>query len=166
MLFVAGSIGGALLDQIHVRGGVLSYPKPDLARQPWWVAPQFGVGALLVDASARPMARRAAPRSLAPDAAWFFASYLASGAFRRWPRMLAFAFLVTWMARVRREPVLAGYSVALAAAGTAYESWWSSTGAFSYSSPDVAGVPLWLPGLYLHGAPLALAVARGQRVER
>ena len=26
--------------------------------------------------------------------------------------------------------------------------------------PDVIGVPLWLPGIYLHGAPLALAVAR------
>ena len=160
MLFVAGSIGGALVDQIHVRSGVLSYPKPSVAGQPWWVAPQFGVGALLVQASAERVAPRVEPRAIPADAVWFFGAYAASGLLSRRPRALTAVFIVTWLARVRREPALALYSVALAAAGTAYEAWWSSTGAFSYSQPDVAGVPMWLPGLYLNGAPLAIEVAR------
>ena len=159
MLFVVGSLGGALLDQIHVRTGVLSYPKPLLAGQPWWVAPQFGVGALVVETTARPVAGRVGARSMPADAAWFFSAYAASGLLRRWPRALAAAFLVTWLARVRREPALAAYSLVLALGGSAYEGWWSSTGAFAYAAPDVGGVPIWLPGLYLHGAPLALSVA-------
>ena len=158
LLFVAGSIGGALLDQIHVRRGVLSYPKPTVAGQPWWVAPQFGVGALVVERSARRVP--SPPRSVASDAAWFFGAYAATGLLRRWPRALAAVFAATWLARVRRQPALAAYSVALALGGSAYEGWWSSTGAFSYADPDVGGVPMWLPGLYLHGAPLAVDVAR------
>lgn len=31
---------------------------------------------------------------------------------------------------------------------------------FHYNHPQLASVPLWLPGLYLHVAPLAVAFAR------
>jgi hypothetical protein len=36
--------------------------------------------------------------------------------------------------------------------GPAVEIAISSTGAFSYTHPDVAGVALWLPGIYLNAA--------------
>jgi hypothetical protein len=56
--------------------------------------------------------------------------------------------------------VVAAYSVLLAVAGTATEAVISSTGAFAYAHPDLLLAPIWLPGLYLHGAPLALALTR------
>ena len=52
--FALGLVGGALCDQIHVQSGVLAYRKPRLARQAWWVGPQFGVAAIgMVDAAAK-----------------------------------------------------------------------------------------------------------------
>ena len=48
MLFLAGGIGGALCDQIHVQSGALSYPHPAVFDQACWVAPQFGVGMIVV----------------------------------------------------------------------------------------------------------------------
>jgi hypothetical protein len=72
--------------------------------------------------------------------------------------------LVTWMARIRGrgdDRVRVGvYGLLLALVGSAFEGRWSATGSFTYAAPDIAGVPLWLPGLYLHGAPLAVDVAR------
>src|SRR6266550_3894238 len=53
IVFVAGSGGGALCDQIHVQSGVLAYPHPWVADQAWWVAPQFGLGMIVVLATAR-----------------------------------------------------------------------------------------------------------------
>jgi hypothetical protein len=166
-LFLFGAVGGAVVDQIHVRSGVLTYRTPRLAGQAWWVGPQFGVAAFPILESARVAGRRTpepSPRTLVSGGAWFLGAYLASGVFRRRPRLLASAFIVTWLARMvrRRDDRLAVgiYALLLAAAGTAIESGWSSTGSFTYADPDVAGVPLWLPGLYVHGAPLAVDVAR------
>ncbi|MDQ1373404.1 MAG: hypothetical protein QOJ09_742 [Actinomycetota bacterium] len=171
--FLAGAAGGALCDQIHVRGGVLRYRTPRVFDQAWWVAPQFGVAMLAVLRSARVAAGDGRGRPGSVDyltgTAWFLGAYLASAVFRRTPRLLAGVFLATWLARMARRPDrgrLVPYALMLALAGTTYESRWSATGAFTYTAPDVAGVPLWLPGLYLHGAPLGVDVARGQRVER
>jgi hypothetical protein len=169
--FVLGSVGGVLCDQIHVRGGVLRYRTPRLAGQAWWVGPQFGVAMLAVLRSARIAGRGggAHPVRYLSGTAWFLGAYLASAVFRRTPRRLAGVLVAAWLARMVRHPDrvrLVPYSLLLAVAGTAYESRWSATGAFTYTAPDIAGVPLWLPGLYLHGAPLAVDVARGQRIER
>jgi hypothetical protein len=168
--FVLGSVGGVLCDQIHVQGDVLRYRTPRLGGQAWWVGPQFGVAMLAVLRSARVAGRGAtSPVRHGSGSAWFLGAYLASAVFRRSPRLLASAFVAAWVARMARHPDrarLVPYGLLLALAGTAYESRWSATGAFTYTAPDVAGVPIWLPGLYLHGAPLAVDVARGQRIER
>src|SRR4051812_7631186 len=63
LLFLAGGIGGALCDQIHVQAGVLAYAHPFVLDQAWWVAPQFGVAMLVVLAGARPFALRSRGRS-------------------------------------------------------------------------------------------------------
>lgn len=167
--FAAGSVGGALCDQIHVRGGVLRYRTPRVFGQAWWVAPQFGVAMLAVLRAARVAGgrdrRRPSPRAYVVGAAWFLGAYLASAVFRRSPRALAGVLVALWFGRMARSPDRARvvpYSLLLALVGTAYESVWSSTGSFTYTQPDVAGVPLWLPALYLHGAPLAVDVAAGQ----
>ena len=164
LLFLAGGIGGALCDQIHVQAGVLAYPHPFLADQAWWVAPQFGVAMLVILAGTRPFAVRSRSRSrTVPDAALFLGAYGATGLFNRWPVALAVALLALWLVRVavdEHRAVLVVFAVLLAAGGTLYEGALAATGAFHYTRPDVFHVPVWLPGIYLNGAALALDVAR------
>ncbi len=166
-LFAIGGISGALYDQIHVQGHVLAYPRDDLLQQSWWVAPNFGLAAVLIALTGGWMGRWAAKLRDAPVDAfelltnfiWFTAAYLAS-ALLTWPPPLVMAlFFVTWLARVlpRRDrvPQLV-QGVGMALAGTGFEAVLSATGAFHYLHPDLGHVPFWLPGVYLHGAPLAL----------
>jgi hypothetical protein len=166
LVFVLGGIAGAALDQIHVRSGALSYrdgSAPGPLRQPWWVAPQFGLAFVGVFDTARPAAAAAGePEAIGRDAAWFAGAYLATGLFRRQPRALTAGLYLTWLLRLtrRRRPApVAAYAAALAFAGSLYEHALSGTGAFGYASPELGNVPSWLPGLYLHGAPLAVDLA-------
>jgi hypothetical protein len=165
VLFVAGGIGLALCDQIHVQSGVLDYETGGFFGQAWWVPLQFGVAALAIVAGAAPFARRrAAPKAadFVTGTGWFVAAYAASGVFHAHPAALAVGLLLTWAGRVALAPrpaSLVAYSLLLAAAGTGAEAALSAAGTFAYANPDLLGVPVWLPGLYLHGAPLALAVA-------
>jgi hypothetical protein len=165
-LFAAGGIGLALCDQIHVQAGVLDYETGGFFGQAWWVPLQFGVAALAIVAGAAPFARgRAKPGAAAflTGTLWFVAAYAASGLFDAHPYALAAAFVVTWALRValaRQPSSLVAFSLLLAAAGTGAEAILSAAGTFAYANPDLLGVPIWLPGLYLHGAPLALALAR------
>jgi hypothetical protein len=168
-LLFTGAAAGAALDQIHVQTGVLSYRKPTFLRQSWWVAPQFGVAAVAIAEAARAFAARSPDggesRSigLGPDAVWFVASYVSTGLCRRWPRALSTLLLLTFFARLaRRDDAgrVAVFAFGLAAFGTGYEHTLSGSGAFSYADPDVGNVPLWLPILYLQGAPLAIDLVR------
>ena len=164
-LFAAGGIGLALCDQIHVQAGVLDYDTGGFFGQAWWVPLQFGLAAVAIVAGAAPFARgRAKPGTVAflTGTLWFVAAYAASGLFDAHPYALAAAFVVTWALRVafaRQPSSLVAFSLLLAAAGTGAEAILSAAGTFAYTNPDLLGVPIWLPGLYLHGAPLALALA-------
>jgi hypothetical protein len=172
LAFACGAIGGAALDQMHVGGHVLAYERIDFAQQPWWVAPQFGAGAVLVLLAAFPLARREAGPLAVPlppastvgaDAGWFLGAYLATALFDPYPRVLAGVLLVTWIARVSRGPNRTGraaFAVVLATAGTLYEGTLAGSGAFTYLRSDAYNVPVWLPGLYLHGAALAVVASR------
>jgi hypothetical protein len=165
LLFAGGGIALALCDQIHVQSGVLDYETGGFFGQAWWVPLQFGFASLAIVAGAAPFARRRAEPGAAAfvtGTLWFVGAYAASGVFDAHPEALAVAFLVTWAGRValaQRPGNLVAYSLLLAAAGTGAEAILSAAGTFAYANPDVLGVPVWLPGLYLHGAPLALALA-------
>jgi hypothetical protein len=63
-------------------------------------------------------------------------------------------------ARAVPEPGPRPFGVALALAGCLVEAAEIEFGWFAYADADVIGVPFWLAGIYLHGAPLALDVAR------
>ena len=163
---LVGAIAGAACDQLHVQSGVLAYARPMFLEQAWWVAPMFGAFTPVIVWGATPFApgAGAAPaRDLVTGAFWLVAAYAGSGLVdARAPTLYAVALLATWLVRValaERRLQVAGFSLLLAAGGAAWEAFLSSTGAFWYTRP-VYWVPLWLPGLYLHGAPLALAVAR------
>jgi hypothetical protein len=169
-LFLAGGIGGALCDQIHVQSGVLSYPHPFLFDQAGWVTPQFGIGMIVILAGVRAFARRAPGRSrTALDGGLFLAAYASTGLLHRRPTSLAVALAVTWLARLAVEDdraVLLAWSILLALGGTLYEGTLAGTGAFHYARPDLYHVPLWLPGIYLNGAALALDLGRLLYVKR
>lgn len=172
-LGLAAGLGllGAALDQIHVQAGLLSYPDPAWWDQAWWVPLNFAVLLTSLVAVTAPLARgRLAGEPppgdlrLATDFAWFAGAYGLSGLIAPdAPGLLAAAYLVAWLARIALRPerrFLLGFGVALALAGCAVEAAEIALGWFSYADPDVAGVPLWLAGIYLHGSPLALGVAR------
>ena len=127
----------------------------------------FGAGTLAILVAATRYARRAGtraatPKSLVLGTLWFVGIYFASGLGFRWPAALAGVFLVTWIGRIWLRPdrvSFALFSVLLAIAGSAFEAALSAAGGFAYALPGPLVVPLWLPGLYLHGAPLAVAIA-------
>jgi hypothetical protein len=164
--FVIGGVGGALLDQIHVRYGVLWYPKPWMFGQAWWVVPLFGAATLaILTAAAAWIARRddaGRDEGVIEAAGMFVAAYWASGQWHAHPIGLALAYALVLPLRSTRASTI-GFAGALAIAGTVFEMALSSTGAFKYRHPDVFGVPLWLPGLYAHAAGFGLALARSLR---
>ncbi|MBM4388508.1 MAG: DUF2878 family protein [Deltaproteobacteria bacterium] len=176
-LFFIGAIGGAMCDQIHVRFGVLFYPEPFFLGQAWWVAPLFGIVANVIIAGAYLFLPRLAPEAWKPDAGriitaiiWFAGAYLLSGLLFKYPVYLAALYFIFWIVRIvkteNRAAVIV-FSILLALAGTIVEGLISLTGAFSYAflAPfPIFHTPVWLPGLYLHGAPLALLVARKMKL--
>jgi hypothetical protein len=169
VVVLAGGLGLTLCDQLHVHAGVLSYPvsDPRIAGQSWWVGLQFlaAAGLILLAASyvARLHHRPVTGWNLVQATAWFVGAYAATAVFWHHPRVLAILLGLTWLDRValRRDrwPLIA-FSVALAVAGTLYEGALAGSGAFAYKHHDFFHVPFWLPGLYLHGALLAVAAYR------
>ncbi|MCW2927641.1 MAG: hypothetical protein JWM86_1609 [Thermoleophilia bacterium] len=166
-VFTTSCVIGPALDQIHVVGGALSYAHPWLLGQAWWVAPQFGVAfALLIGTSLQLQQRLAttapepvaAPRLLV-QATLFVTAYLVTGTLHERPWLVAAmlaAGLALRIAGARSDRASTVTMALLAVAGTCYEAVVSSIpGTFSYT--DVtwdAPVPVWLPLLYAHGAPL------------
>lgn len=171
-LGLAAGVGllGAANDQIHVQSGLLSYPDPWLFGQAAWVPLNFAVlltsllavTALL--AHGRALGPAPAAVRIVADLAWFVGAYALSGVVAPdHPGLLALAFVALWVPRVAIRPergFLALYGIGLALAGCAVEAAEIGLGWFGYAEADVAGVPFWLAGIYLHGAPLALDVAR------
>lgn len=90
----------------------------------------------------------------------FAALYFASGIFKEYPMSLHVAFMVTWAAHLltfehdRIRLVL--FSVLLGVLGPSFEGYFVEVGFFAYNAPHAYHVPVWLGGLYFHGA---LAVA-------
>lgn len=165
-VLVVGGLVGMLLDQIHVRGGALAYPHPTWLDQPWWVAPQFGIAFMIGAALGLLLQRRRDPRRrelpdpgrIATDAGWFLASYVLTGALWEQPWMLTAlltGMLVGRMVRRRPDALTVGIMVLLAIAGTGWEGLLASVpDTFSYADPQLGTVPVWLPLLYVHSAPL------------
>jgi len=163
-LFVAGAIIGTLLDRIHVAAGVLWYTHPLLAGQAIWVPLVFGVGALLLMSGHvifPPHDRPATPATLVEPALALLLAYLATAVLADRPLILALVLVLAWLVRMLRDPTADKLAVAIAFAlgGPLFEATLSATGGFFYRSPDVLGVPVWLPALYLHVSLLTRQIA-------
>jgi len=162
-VFLLGAVAGTLLDQIHVRSGVLWYAHPVLFGQAFWVPLVFGAGGLvLVNSHAVfvALAGGGVPGPLAAQALLFVGAYLMTGVAADQPLLVLGVLVTAWAMRVAvapsRELVLAG--IAFAVGGPLFEAALSATGGFSYDRPDLLGVPCWLPALYLHASLLTRAV--------
>ena len=165
VLFV-GTVVGPLLDQIHVQSGALDYEHPWLWGQAWWVGPQFGVAFAFLAATAVAVQHHLGTREpdMVPTArivqqfAWFLAAYAATGLLWREPLLLALllvAALAVRVATVRPDRPAIRTIMLLAVVGTAYEATLSAIpGTFGYADTSGLPVPVWLPLLYAHGAPL------------
>lgn len=164
-VFVLGAVVGTLLDQIHVRAGVLAYTHPLLFGQAAWVPLVFGSGGLvLVNSHVLGMfggdEGKPAPRSLAVPTLLFVGAYLLTGIAADRPVLVLSVLAVAWATRLALAPshaiALAGLAFALG--GPLFEAALSGTGAFTYRRPDALGVPCWLPALYLHAAGFTRAI--------
>jgi hypothetical protein len=156
---LVGAIGGTLCDQIHVQFGVLWYPHPVgwLFGQAIWVPLLFAVAGPVLVWGHAPLLRGRAVETpsragVVVPAALFVAAYFSTGLFGSHPIALGAALTAAWALRVAWRPtadkIVAGISMAVLA--PLFEAALSSTGAFHYREPGPLGVPLWLPGLYLH----------------
>ena len=69
--------------------------------------------------------------------------------------------MIAWLIRVLGEPTADKLAVAAAFAlgGPLFEAALSATGGFFYRRPDLLGVPIWLPALYLHVSLLTRQIA-------
>ncbi len=162
IVFVVGAVLGTLLDQLHVRGGVLSYPRPLLLGQAAWVPLLFGVAAVSLGVLHRSLRRalrgpmELSTRGLVRDGGLFVIAYATSGFARVSSFALLSLFVLAYAVRVvvLREPrhrIL--HALACAAIGIVAESVLVTVGAFRHHVVDVWLVPFWLPGLYMHAAP-------------
>ena len=168
-IFLAGAIGGTLLDQIHVRSHVLHYAHPRFAGEVWWVVPEFGAAATVALLFAIWTTKRSwrAPRDAVPivvDASIFVVAYSVTGVLHRHSWIILVVVLCLWVGVIaahRERKAFVLVSLVLMIAGPIFESALSSTGAFRYDvTPLVGRVPIWLPALYLNAGVLAASIAR------
>jgi hypothetical protein len=163
---VASVLGGVMCvvgDHLHVAEGVLYYPRTALWNQAWWVFPLFFGATIVVLAGVRlvhpdPPPRLEHPVRLAMGDLLAFATAYAFTAFASsLPNVVLCVLLGLWVARVVHGMPLRHVVFCLITAllGTSWEAMWSGIGMFTYTHPDFAGVPRWLPALYLHAAAAA-----------
>jgi hypothetical protein len=159
ILALLGATLGPVLDYVHVVTGAIRYPAP-VRFVPWWV-PFLYMGASLAIGLSHPVAdaflRRRARQPLtgarvAAGFAGFCAVWVASGAIplgsAAVAAVLAPASLALWWWLDRTWQGLA-QAAATAAGGCAVEVGLSRAGLFAHTHPDVLGVALWLPWIYV-----------------
>ncbi len=176
---VGAALVGAVLctvcDHLHATHGVLSYPAIFAWSQAWWVPFLFfaaSLGAIVGVSTVRKLARGApvvmpGPARLLSDVVAFVTAYAFTAFGHTLPNVVLVVLVLWWAARMLALAEVdaaavrwvVAFSLVTAVAGTVFEGAWSALGFFHYENPDVIGVPRWLPGIYLHVAPLAITFA-------
>jgi len=167
IIFVLGGLSLTLCDRVHIHFGVLEQANRSVGGQAIWVFPMFGTLSLAVVHGygwlRRFMGEQAHESSLATTAvAAVFAigAYASTGPLDSMGSTLMTAFALAWIIRIvmrsGRTPVV--FCLILAVLGPLGEVAMSALGTFHYLHPDLGSVPIWLPGIYLHGGLLASEV--------
>ncbi len=171
-----GAIVATICDANHVFTGALSYPKPFLFGQAWFVFPGFLVAFTLMGLNylfaptlfpkraASTQSTSSGSLSLFVESLLFFMMvYLLSGFGNDEPILLSLifyaSFLARWFFTYERFFILL-FAITLGIGGMAVEGAMTQFDLVYYREPEIFGVPYWLGGLYMHGA---LALREGMR---
>lgn len=159
-LFIFGALVGSFFDGFHTYGGMTSYPHPIVFRMAWWTMPLFGGAFVLLGLTYAALRRGDQTGPRRPSlwvgfavfgALYFMTGFLPAGHVTKLAILLGgFALLV---ARVDRSRAAWGTGLIAAFAGPAFELVLVKLGVFAHLEPDLAGLPIWLPGLYLASGP-------------
>lgn len=154
----------SICDRVHIAYGVLTQTNHAFLGQAWWVLPLFFVlcTALLwlFGALRRQLQRPPLPYSalrLWSSLLVAVVVYVYTGPMSEDPQSLAGILFGAWLMRAfwRASVLEAAFAVCLGIFGPLGEAATSATGIFTYTHPDLLGVPIWLPAVYLHMAPVA-----------
>jgi len=168
-LFFFGALALTFCDGFHTHGGATRYPTPIFLMMAWWAPLLFGssaaFGGLAYALGYRALGGRRAPAAgpIAVALALFVAAYFATGFLPASNMIKAsvalVAAIVGWGISDRTWQ---GAALALATAivGPCVEITLVHLGAFAHLQPDLLGVPIWLPALYLASGPAVGQLAR------
>lgn len=164
-------------DAVHVYTATLRYPEPLWFGQAGWVFPlfftaflltAFGTGLLVkhLPAAVTGCYSQAGGRwsELVDQLLLFFLIYLLSGFGNYSPDLLLTIFTLTFFFRLAFSPqrvLLLLLALMLVPGGMIAEGLLGQLGLVAYREPEWFNVPLWLGGLYAHGA---FALREGVRV--
>jgi hypothetical protein len=156
-LLLLGATLGTALDALEVYSGVERYPRPMLFGVAWWVPLLFGAAAVAIGCShplVDPLISRTRPyrrlSSSIGELTWLVLAYLISASTldsQAKVGLIAIIYLNFWLLAGRSWQDLL-LSFVTAVTGTLVEMILVNAGVFSYTHPDILGVPYWLPGLY------------------
>jgi len=171
-----GALVATLCDGIHVHTKTLSYTKPFLFGQAWWVFPLFvltfffmGTAYLFIsdrrgaNIPVQQSTSAGSARELAETIITFGLVYMFSGFGNYQPVLLSVifygAFAIRCFFSYERSWLLI-LSVSMAIGGMYAEGMLSYAGQVNYRHTDVFRVPFWLGAVYMHGA---FALREGMR---
>ncbi len=155
-LFLLGATFGTALDALHVYTGVERYPMPTFLGVAWWVPLLFGVAAIAIGYShplVDPLLQHRRFRRLSAsigELTWLLLAYLISASRLETIAkvgILLIIYLNFWLLAGRSWQNLL-LSFVTAVTGTLIEMILVAAGVFSYTHPDILGVPYWLPCIY------------------
>ncbi len=165
---ILGAVICTLCDKLHVLTGTLSYPIPFWGGQPWWTFPGF-FAAFIIMGLLYVKLINVLPNSInrayscshgsnreTLDALLIFTLvYLSSGFGHEYSFILTFIFFVTFLFRlifaIDKSFILI-LGIILGIGGAMGEGILSAFDLVHYSMPEIFHVPVWLVGVYLHGA--------------
>tara|TARA_R110000868_G_scaffold140638_4_gene356473 strand:- start:12 stop:587 length:576 start_codon:yes stop_codon:yes gene_type:complete len=171
-----GAIVATICDANHVFTGALSYPKPFLFGQAWFVFPGFVVAFTFMGlnylfaptffpktAASTVSTSSGNQSSLIENLLFFMMVYLLSGFGNQEPILLSVifyaSFLVRWFFSYERMFILL-FAIVLGIGGMLVEGVMTQFDLVHYREPEIVGVPYWLGAVYMHGA---LALREGMR---
>lgn len=169
-LWLLGATAVSFFDGFHTHSGTTRYAAPVLWQMAWWTPLLFGAsvglgGPVYAMGVQRMGGGRPPPpwRDLAIGFAGFGGLYFASGYLpasngAKLAMLLAgAALLFGWLDRTRAGAIMA---LVTAVSGPLVEITLVHLGTFAHLQPDFAGIPMWLPGLYLCAGPTLGQIAR------
>jgi hypothetical protein len=170
LLFLFGATVLVVCDGFHSYSDTTEYANPVLFRAAWWVPLLFatagGGGGFAYTRAYRALGgpERLTPWPiLIPVVLAFVGIYFASGFWRVDNGTKLVGLVLGALALfVIADRTWQGAVLALGAAlvGFVVEATLVALGTFRYTSPDVLGIPFWLPGLYLASGPSVGQLAR------